>query len=37
VLDVIEAHWPDPAALTIATQSDSEIVGREIAARCGRR
>jgi hypothetical protein len=37
VLDVIEAHWPDPAALTIVTQSDSEIVGREIAARCGRR
>jgi hypothetical protein len=36
VLDVIEAHWPDPAALTNATQSDSEIVGREIAARCGR-
>jgi hypothetical protein len=36
VLDVIEAHWPDPAALTIVTQSDSEIVGREIAARCGR-
>ena len=37
VLDVIETHWPDPAALTIVTQSDSEIVGREIAARCGRR
>jgi hypothetical protein len=37
VLDVIEAHWPDPAALTIVTQSDSEIVGREIAARCSKR
>ena len=37
VLDVIETHWPNPAALTIVTQSDSEIVGREIAARCRRR